>query len=209
MFIFMWSKDDYLTSWRRLQRVLIRHTKGGRQITSWRCPGLSIRWTPGTGKASYCCKNLEGRERDILKLKKHFKLLSTTYDTARCWWRSTLAHFTHLIENRLRAMPVDMPRWLQQDRGTKRVFKLLSGLNKELQEVFWFYSQFEASTISQRSLLYGQTWKKANENNVARATFDNSYCKARPYCDHCKCSGHTWETNWKIHVQSKDWKLAS
>ena len=35
---------------------------------------------------------------------------------------------------------------------------------------------------------------------------DNRPKKGRPWCDHCRRSGHTKDTCWKIHGKPADWK---
>ena len=40
---------------------------------------------------------------------------------------------------------------------------------------------------------------------IAKAPY-NKAKKGRPYCDHCKKSGHTRETCWEIHGKPANWK---
>ncbi|XP_073064583.1 uncharacterized protein [Primulina eburnea] len=107
---------------------------------------------------------------------------------------------------------------------TKRVFKFLSGLNKELDDVrgrvlgtkplptlseaFSSVRHEEgrrkvimggpAIQISEGSALVVETESQAYAANAPRMS--------RPYCDHYRKLGHTKDTCWKIHGKPPDWK---
>ena len=107
---------------------------------------------------------------------------------------------------------------------TKCVFKLLSGLNKDLEEVkgpilstkpltsLWeaFFgvknkesrgkimlggSQPNASSIPS---LDSFALTRCDESLADRVFADNKPHKARPFCDHCRRCGHIWESCWKF-----------
>ncbi|XP_017413078.1 uncharacterized protein LOC108324648 [Vigna angularis] len=112
---------------------------------------------------------------------------------------------------------------------TKRVFKFLSGLNKELDEVRGriistkslpslcvAFSVVRHEESRRKVMLKEQIVEAPNETSAlnsvdsnafaAKGQIDNRPRKGRPYCDHCCCPGHSRETCWKIHGKPLDWK---
>ncbi|XP_073284992.1 uncharacterized protein [Primulina huaijiensis] len=100
----------------------------------------------------------------------------------------------------------------------KRVFKFLLGLNKNLDEVRGrmlaikplptireVFSEVRREE-SRRKVMLGSTTSSLTTEISAMVSYgsennssDGQYRKARPWCDHCKRTGHTRESCWKIH----------
>ena len=104
------------------------------------------------------------------------------------------------------------------------MFKYLLGLNKNLDEIRGrimgvkplpslreAFSEVRREE-SRKSLMMGSHQQPNMAESSALKTqftpFDN--CQkikgGRPWCDHCRKSGHSRETCWKIHGKPVDWK---
>ncbi|RVW59858.1 Retrovirus-related Pol polyprotein from transposon RE1 [Vitis vinifera] len=106
----------------------------------------------------------------------------------------------------------------------KRVFKFLLGLNKNLDEIRGrimgvkpLRSLREAFSEvrreeSRKNLMMGShqqlNMAESSALKTQFAPFDNrqKIKGGRPWCDHCRKSGHSRETCWKIHGKPVDWK---
>ena len=105
------------------------------------------------------------------------------------------------------------------------IYKFLLGLNKNLDEVRGRILGFKPlpsvrevfSEIrreeSRRKVMLGTQTSSKNLENLALATRgtqsnnnNNQTKRNRPWCDHCRKSGHTKETCWHIHDKPADWK---
>ncbi|RVW29262.1 Retrovirus-related Pol polyprotein from transposon TNT 1-94, partial [Vitis vinifera] len=71
----------------------------------------------------------------------------------------------------------------------KRVFKFLLGLNKNLDEI--------------RGRIMGVKPLPSLREAFSEVRREE---RGRPWCDHCRKSGHSRETCWKIHGKPVDWK---
>ncbi|RVW43757.1 Retrovirus-related Pol polyprotein from transposon TNT 1-94 [Vitis vinifera] len=71
----------------------------------------------------------------------------------------------------------------------KRVFKFLLGLNKNLDEI--------------RGRIMGVKPLPSLREAFSEVHREE---RGRPWCDHCRKSGHLRETRWKIHGKPVDWK---
>ncbi|CAH9120755.1 unnamed protein product [Cuscuta epithymum] len=112
----------------------------------------------------------------------------------------------------------------------KRVFKFLSGLNKDLDDARGrvlstkpLPSIREAFSAirheeSRRKIMMGDASSTAISSDVSALSVSNeNYSQAtkvntdrrnnkRPYCDHCHKPGHTKDSCWQIHGKPRDWK---
>lgn len=105
----------------------------------------------------------------------------------------------------------------------KRVYKFLIGLNKNLHEVRGrimgqkplpnireVFSEVRREESCKKVMLGPQsTPQNLLEPSAlaARGSMPNSNNKkGRQWCDHCRRTGHTRETCWKIHGKPADWK---
>ena len=107
----------------------------------------------------------------------------------------------------------------------KRTFKLLVGLNKDLDEVRrrimaikpWptiqeAFSEVQREERRRKLMMIGDSSPTPTMEGPALYTHISSQNqgkklkKGRPWCEHCKKPGHTKETCWKIHGKLADWK---
>ena len=104
------------------------------------------------------------------------------------------------------------------------MFKFLLGLNKNLDEIRGrimgvkplpsvreAFSEVHREK-SRKNLMMGSHQQPNMAESSALKTqvthFDNrqKIKGGRPWCDHCRKSGHSRETCWKIHGKQVDWK---
>lgn len=139
-----------------------------------------------------------------------------------------------MLEDVMWSCPEDSKRYKQiQDR--ERIYKFLLGLNQELDEVRGRILSIKPLPSvrevfakvrreeTRRKLMLGSSNNQTNPTNSAliargsqpsysRGTQSNNNNKrrgGRPWCDHCKRTGHTKDTCWKIHGRLDDWKLSA
>ncbi|XP_075490971.1 uncharacterized protein LOC142529341 [Primulina tabacum] len=107
---------------------------------------------------------------------------------------------------------------------TKRVFKFLSGLNKELDDVCGrvlgtkplptlseAFSSVRHEESRRKVMMGGPAIQISEGSALVVETESHAYAanaprKSRPYCDQCRKLGHTKDTCWKIHGKPPDWK---
>lgn len=110
----------------------------------------------------------------------------------------------------------------------KRIFKFLLGLNKELDEVRGrimgtkplpsirnVFSEVRREE-SRRKVMMGSQEVTTNPSLLDSSALavrgtntssnDNRQQRGRPWCDHCRKSGHWKESCWKLHGKPADWK---
>ena len=107
----------------------------------------------------------------------------------------------------------------------KRIFKFLMGPNKNLDEVRGrvlgtkplpsireVFSEVRREESRKKVMMGESSTVPLAENSALAArgvqhpNNDNRQRKGRPWCDHCRKSGYTRETCWKIHSKPADWK---
>ncbi|KAK3012421.1 hypothetical protein RJ639_010652 [Escallonia herrerae] len=107
----------------------------------------------------------------------------------------------------------------------ERIFKLLLGLNKDLDEVRGrilgtkplptlceAFSEVRREE-SRKKIMMGRPGILISGESFALAAYgtnnkgsDNQPHKGRPWCDHCRRPGHIKDKCWKIHGKPTDWK---
>ncbi|XP_073311360.1 uncharacterized protein [Primulina huaijiensis] len=152
---------------------------------------------------------------------------------------SVTQYFSSLTRHWQKIDLIDTQKWTCPEDGklyrqiveTKRVFKFLSGLNKELdeargrvisikplpslREVFSVIRHEESrrkimmcdstTPVSDASALAASV-ETQNQIHATKVSNDRRNHKTRPYCEHCRRPGHTRETCWKIHGKPHNWK---
>ncbi|XP_056173149.1 uncharacterized protein LOC115674913 [Syzygium oleosum] len=136
-----------------------------------------------------------------------------------------------MLEDMMWSCPEDSKRYKQiQDR--ERIYKFLLGLNQELDEVRGRVLSIKPlpnvrevfaevrREETRRKVMLGCSKNQTNPENSAliargsqpsysRGTQSNNNNQrkgGRPWCDHCKRTGHTKDTCWKLHGRPDDWK---
>ncbi|XP_073132807.1 uncharacterized protein [Henckelia pumila] len=103
---------------------------------------------------------------------------------------------------------------------TKRVFKLLFGLNKSLDEVRGqvlstkplpsvreMLSEVRREEIRRKVMLIKMSPNTLDSSALASTQSpDSKSFRGRPWCEHCRRPGHTKETCWKLHGKPPNWK---
>ncbi|KAK3031945.1 hypothetical protein RJ639_036229 [Escallonia herrerae] len=107
----------------------------------------------------------------------------------------------------------------------ERIFKLLLGLNKDLDEVRGrilgtkplpslreAFSEVRREECRKKIMMGRPGFQNSGESSALAAYgtnykgSDNQPHKGRPWCDHCRRPGHIKEKCWKIHGKPADWK---
>ena len=136
---------------------------------------------------------------------------------------STLLAALDILEEVKWNCPTDSKQY-KQILEKERIYKFLLGLNTDLDEVrgrimstkplpsVWEVFSEVRREQSRRKVMLGSpnTFLSAEGSALAarnQQPGNNQQKKGnRPWCEHCRRTGHTKETCWKIHGKPTDWK---
>ncbi|PIN18143.1 hypothetical protein CDL12_09191 [Handroanthus impetiginosus] len=210
MFICGRGKDEYLTN------EIVPPKPDDPKYRTWKIQNnLVMSWLVNSMTNEIEIFEIEAGLHDLRKgdltVTQYFGILS------RHWQR------LDILEEHQWECPKDAKKY-KEIIERKRIFKFFMGLNKSVDEVRGrilgmkplpsireAFSEVRKEE-SRRKVMLGDTPSVPIVDQslalAARGTQrqENWTKKGRPWCDHCRKSGHTRDNYWKIHGKPADWK---